>query len=59
MPRELRAIIPGVRAALLAMTLAHGGVPRSAAWAQLSRVPDLRGISRAEFDTVTTRWSTW
>lgn len=37
---------------LLAMTLAHGGVPRSVAWSKLSRLPDLAGITRAEFDAL-------
>jgi len=37
---------------LLAFTLEAGGVPRAEAWRKLSRVPDLAGISRAEFDAV-------
>jgi ATP-dependent Lhr-like helicase len=35
---------------LLAFTLAAGGVPRDLAWDKLSRLPDLSGISRFEFD---------
>jgi ATP-dependent helicase Lhr and Lhr-like helicase len=35
---------------LLAMSLAHDGVAAETAWAHLSRVPDFRGIHRAEFD---------
>lgn len=35
---------------LFAMSLARSGVTAEAAWAHLSRVPDLRGIHRAEFD---------
>jgi len=37
---------------LLAFTLEAGGVPRAEAWRKLSRLPDLAGISRAEFDAV-------
>jgi ATP-dependent Lhr-like helicase len=40
---------------LLAMSLASDGISRSDAWAQLSRVPDFRGIHRAEFDRLI-RW---
>lgn len=35
---------------LLAMSLASDGVPRETAWQHLSRLPDFRGIERAEFD---------
>jgi ATP-dependent Lhr-like helicase len=35
---------------LLAMSLAEGGVAPELAWDHLSRVPDLKGIRRAEFD---------
>jgi len=35
---------------LLAFTLAAGGVSRDFAWGKLSRLPDLAGISRFEFD---------
>lgn len=35
---------------LLAFTLAAGGVPRDLAWTKLSRLPDLSGITRFEFD---------
>ncbi len=35
---------------LLAMALASDGVPVEAAWEQLARVPDFRGITRPEFD---------
>jgi ATP-dependent Lhr-like helicase len=35
---------------LLALALADGGVPPEDAWRHLSRVPDLAGIHRAEFD---------
>lgn len=35
---------------LLAMALAADGIAPDAAWQHLSRVPDLRGIHRAEFD---------
>jgi ATP-dependent Lhr-like helicase len=37
---------------LLAFTLEAGGVMRAEAWRKLSRLPDLAGISRAEFDAV-------
>ncbi len=37
---------------LLAMTLQFGGVSLENLWDQLSRVPDLRGVTRAEFDEV-------
>jgi ATP-dependent helicase Lhr and Lhr-like helicase len=37
---------------LLAFTLEAGGIPRGEAWRKLSRLPDLAGISRAEFDAV-------
>ena len=37
---------------LLAFTLEAGGVPRVEAWRKLSRLPDLAGIARAEFDAV-------
>ena len=37
---------------LLALTLAHGATTPEAAWDVLKRVPDLAGISRAEFDAV-------
>lgn len=37
---------------LLAMTLQFGGVTRDNAWDQLARVPDLSGVSRADFDEV-------
>jgi ATP-dependent Lhr-like helicase len=35
---------------LLAFTLAAGGVSRDLAWEKLSRLPDLAGIMRFEFD---------
>ena len=35
---------------LLAFTFAAGGVPRDLAWEKLSRLPDLAGITRFEFD---------
>jgi ATP-dependent Lhr-like helicase len=35
---------------LLAFTLAAGGISRDFAWGKLSRLPDLAGISRFEFD---------
>ena len=35
-----------------ALTLEAGGVPRAVAWTKLSRLPDLSGITRAEFDAV-------
>ncbi len=35
---------------LLAMSLASDGITAEDAWAHLSRVPDFRGIHRAEFD---------
>ena len=35
---------------LLAMALASDGVPVREAWSQLERVPDFRGVQRAEFD---------
>jgi ATP-dependent Lhr-like helicase len=35
---------------LLAQTLAAGGIPRDLAWDKLSRLPDLSGIARFEFD---------
>lgn len=35
---------------LLAMSLAHDGVPVEDAWRHLSTVPDFRGISRDEYD---------
>lgn len=38
----------------LAMTLQFGGVTADAAWDQISRVPDFRGISRQEFDALLT-----
>lgn len=37
---------------LLALTLEHGGISADACWALLSRVPDLRGIGRAELDAL-------
>ena len=37
---------------LLALTLERGGVPTSDAWRLLSRIPDVSGITRAEFDLV-------
>ena len=37
---------------LLAFTLEAGGVMRTEAWRKLSRLPDLAGITRAEFDAV-------
>jgi ATP-dependent Lhr-like helicase len=37
---------------MLAMTLQFGGVTRENFWLQLSRVPDLKDVSRAEFDEV-------
>ncbi len=37
---------------LLVLTLQFGGVTRTDAWAQLSRVPDFRGIRQAEFQQV-------
>jgi ATP-dependent Lhr-like helicase len=36
---------------LLALTLQFGAISADAAWEKLSRVPDFRGITRAEFDT--------
>ena len=35
---------------LLALALAHDGVPIEEAWDHLHRVPDLRGVARAEYD---------
>jgi ATP-dependent Lhr-like helicase len=35
---------------LLALSLAHHGIPPDDAWAHLSRVPDFRDIHRGEFD---------
>lgn len=35
---------------LLALSLAHEGITAEDAWTHLSRVPDFRGIHRAEFD---------
>ena len=35
---------------LLAFTLAAGGIARNLAWEKLSRLPDLAGITRFEFD---------
>jgi ATP-dependent helicase Lhr and Lhr-like helicase len=35
---------------LLALALAHDGVPMEDAWSQLQRVPDMRGIERAEYE---------
>ena len=35
---------------LLALALAHDGVPVEDAWTHLQKVPDLRGIHRAEFE---------
>ena len=37
---------------ILAMTLQFGGVTADAAWDQISRVPDFKGISRTEFDAL-------
>lgn len=37
---------------LLAMTLQWGAISPERCWEQLSRVPDFRGIARAEFDAV-------
>ena len=37
---------------LLAFTLEAGGIPRAEAWRKLSRLPDLSGITRVEFDAV-------
>ncbi len=37
---------------LLAMTLQFGAISAERVWEQLARVPDFRGISRAEFDDV-------
>jgi len=37
---------------LLAIALARGGVAANAGWEMLSRVPDLSGISREEYDAV-------
>jgi ATP-dependent Lhr-like helicase len=37
---------------ILAMTLQFGGVTAQAIWDQLSRVPDFKGISHAEFDAL-------
>ena len=37
---------------LLAMTLQFGGIRHDDAWDQLSRVPDLSGVSREDFDEV-------
>ena len=37
---------------LLAMALAHGAVTPNAAWEVLSKVPDLSGIERGEFEAV-------
>ncbi|MEO8182903.1 MAG: DEAD/DEAH box helicase [Deltaproteobacteria bacterium] len=36
---------------LLAMTLQFGAISADRCWEQFTRVPDFRGISRAEFDT--------
>ena len=35
---------------LLAMSLAAGGIPPEEAWAHLTRLPDFRGIHRAEYE---------
>lgn len=35
---------------LLALSLAHSGIPQEEAWSHLSTVPDFRGIRRVEFD---------
>ena len=35
---------------LLALALAHDGIPPETAWAHFQRVPDFAGIRRAEFD---------
>jgi ATP-dependent Lhr-like helicase len=35
---------------ILAMALSSDGIPVEEAWVHLSRVPDFRGIHRAEFD---------
>lgn len=40
---------------LLALSLAHEGVTAEDAWAHLSKVPDFRGIHRAEYDRLL-RW---
>jgi ATP-dependent helicase Lhr and Lhr-like helicase len=40
---------------LLAMSLAHDGIPTEDAWTHLASVPDFRGISRDEFDQLV-RW---
>lgn len=37
---------------VMAMALQHGALEARDAWAQLSRVPDFSGISRAEFDAL-------
>lgn len=37
---------------LLALTQEHGGISRERCWDVLSRVPDFRGISRREFDSL-------
>ena len=37
---------------LLAMTLQYGGITRANAWDQLSRVPDLSGVSQQDFDDI-------
>ncbi len=37
---------------LLAMTLQFGGISRDNAWDQLTRVPDLSGVTREDFDEV-------
>lgn len=37
---------------LLALTLQWGAISQERCWEQLSRVPDFRGITRAEFDRV-------
>ena len=41
---------------LLAFTLAAGGIARNLAWEKLSRLPDLAGITRFEFDRRSTSW---
>lgn len=48
-PRQTRCW-PVVVHQLLALTLEHGAITGERCWEQLSRVPDFRDISRAEFD---------
>ncbi len=46
----LRRCWPVLIHQLLALALAHDGIAPDDAWAHLSKVPDLSGIHRAEFD---------